>query len=86
MMMMTATQVTEKFAKKGMYFDKLFKSRKHPGCYIARKGYFYKHGKTAEGMVEQMVEKWPEIEIVQVRDEFNAWPKDSYFEVVFKIS
>ncbi len=65
----------------------------HPDKVIFRKdgnvsfrfGYFYTFGKTAEDFADQIRNAFPNhVEIVKTQNAWNAWPRDSYFEVMCK--
>ncbi len=46
-------------------------------------GYFYRHGKSPEHYRDLLVKLYPEAVIVGLKDQWGAWPKDSYFVVRF---
>ena len=51
--------------------------------------YFYSHGrdenKLANSIQTLMRNENVEIEVIEKSNHFNAWPKDSWLEVIFKI-
>ena len=47
--------------------------------------YFYTHGKTVADYVTKVNQEFPEAVITNSRNNWNAWPKDSWFEVCFTI-
>ena len=53
------------------------------GVITAKWGYFYRHGRTAEYYRDRVVKELP-VEIVEYRDDWKQWPKDSYFVVRFR--
>lgn len=46
-------------------------------------GYFYRHGKSPEHYRDLLVKLYPEAFVVELRDDWRAWPKGSYFVVRF---
>lgn len=54
-----------------------------------RWGFFYTHGRTTEGYVKAVSEKIPEAIISkdynETRENWQPWPKDSYFKVTFRL-
>jgi len=82
-MVAKSVEVTNRLQQNGVFPDKLI--RKKDGSYEFRKGYFYRHGQTTEQFVAAILRVYPEAKIVDQGDFFNAWPKDSYFMVRFKI-
>lgn len=81
---LTATQVMELLATKGLYFDKLYKSRKHPGAYVAHRGFFYRHGNDEQKMAAA-IEEAIGAEILEATEYYKTWPQDSYWEVIFRL-
>ena len=74
---------------KGIPFDTFGKNKK--GNYIIRKGFYYTHGQTAEKIAEKVLEKFPEVEIINT---FCYWKpfrggstvaQGSHFFVEFKL-
>jgi hypothetical protein len=57
------------------------------GIFTVKKRYFYRngHGHSPEKMAEQIKRIFPNAEIVEMKDDWNSWPKDSSFIVKFKI-
>lgn len=59
------------------------------GAYIIKRRYFDRHGDSAEKLAERVKAFFSqtevEIEVTEVRDHFNSWPKDSWFEVRFTV-
>jgi len=62
---------------------------KKDGTIEGRRGYFYRHGQSPEGVANQLKAALSgqgiEITIVDSYDDFKSWPKDSNFVVVFKL-
>ena len=62
---------------------------KYKGIFVAQHNYFYTHGLTIEKFEDKIINilrsKNIEIKVVESGDNWNSWPKDSYFEVRFKI-
>jgi len=81
---MTATQVQEILASKKLYFDKVYKSRKHKGAYVVQKGFFYRHGNN-ERKLAMAIKEATRAEIIEATEHYEMWPKDSYWEVVFRL-
>jgi hypothetical protein len=63
---------------------------KKDGTIEGRRGYFYRHGQSPEGVANQLKAALSgqgiEITIVDSYDDFKSWPKDSNFVVVFKLT
>ena len=63
---------------------------KKNGTIEGRRGYFYKHGQSPQGVAEALKKalstQGVEIQIVDSYDDFKPWPKDSNFVVVFKLT
>jgi hypothetical protein len=53
--------------------------------YIVKKGYFYTHGYDESRLEAAVLKAIPEAQITLVTNHWNAWPKDSWFEVRFKV-
>ena len=52
------------------------------GTVSFRFGFFYRFGKTAESYAEQIKKTFPHhVEIVDFQEVWQAWPRDSYWEV-----
>lgn len=85
---LTAKQVQELLAEHGVYVEdyNLYKSRKHKGAYVLREGFFYTHGKTAEDLVAKVLRAFPNAQIINKAEIWQTWPKDSYWEVVFRLN
>ena len=62
---------------------------KKDGTIEGRRGYFYKHGQTPDGVAKQLESALKgegiDIQVIDAYDDFKPWPKDSNFVVVFKI-
>ena len=55
------------------------------GVYTAKWFYFYTHGMTTEKCENKVHKAFPNAEITKSQDCWNAWPKDSWFEVRFTL-
>ena len=64
-------------------------SFKKDGTILAKKGYFYRHGmdetKMAKDLKTSLEAEGIKIQIIDMYDDWNPWPKDSNFVVVFKL-
>lgn len=64
-------------------------SFKRDGSIVAKRGYFYRHGQSPESTARDLEKGLKtagiEIDIIDKRDDFKAWPKDSNFVVTFKL-
>ena len=80
----TASQVSQLLATKGFYADKIHKSRKFPGAYVVREGFYYRHGQSQFTIADKL-KKAVQAQIVIAREEYASWPKDSYWEVIFRL-
>lgn len=82
---MTANQVLELLNEKGVYPDKLFKgTREGQKVYIARFGFFYRFGNTEETFAEK-VSVALDAKIITAIENYQRWPKDSYWEISFQL-
>ena len=59
---------------------------KKDGAYQVKRGYFYRHGMTAERLAGVIAEKIPGAKITDARDHWAQWTAASYFVVVFTIN
>lgn len=68
--------------------DKL--SFKKDGSIVAKRGYFYRHGMTADkvasNLTSQLLSQGIEINVIETYDDWKPWPKDSNLVVVFKVT
>ena len=53
--------------------------------YIVKEGYFYRHGRSAENLEAAVKKVIPEAQITSTQDHWNPWPRNSWFEVRFKV-
>jgi hypothetical protein len=53
--------------------------------YICKRGYFYTHGMTEDKLAAAVKNLIPEAVISSSRNFWHPWPKDSWFEVRFKV-
>ena len=76
----------KKIIKENVSADKIIFQRN--GNIKAKRFYFYTFGNTAEKFADKirnsLRECGIEIEIVDKSDNWNAWPKNSWFEVIFR--
>lgn len=54
--------------------------------YIVKRGYFYTHGMTPERLAAAIKAIIPEAQITKTENHYHTWPKDSWFEVRFKMA
>lgn len=78
---MKRSQVIAAFeaADSRVYADKVIIRRDGTG--IARRGFFYTHGRTSRDFAEAIEASG--FTVVSHREVWQAWPRDSYWEVVF---
>lgn len=56
------------------------------GSFTVRSGYFYRsQGLKPEVMLAEVRKAFPQAQVVSVGDFFNAWPRESYFELRFTV-
>lgn len=55
------------------------------GIYKAKWFYFYSHEKTVEHYEAKVKQEFPGCIITKSSNNWNAWPKDTWFEVCFTI-
>ena len=82
--MKTANQMAELLENSNVRAvpDNLFK---YKGQFVARWFFYYTHGQNSQHYAEKIKEALPEAVIEDHSMEWNAWPKDSYFEVRFTV-
>lgn len=80
---MKKAEVMNTLQKNDIFPDKLI--QKKDGSFEFRKGYFYRHGATTERYVNAILKVFPRAKILESYDNFQPWPRDSYFMVRFKL-
>ena len=55
------------------------------GSFSLKESYFYRHGRTAEALVKQVMRLFSTASIIETRDDFRAWPTTSYLVAHFRI-
>lgn len=58
---------------------------KKNGTCEARLTYFYRHGKSPDQLADRIRAAIPGTVVVETTDRWAAWPRVSYFRVVFKM-
>ena len=53
--------------------------------YIVKRGFFYTHGVTTEMISDRVKQAIPNAKITLSTERWNAWPKDSFWEVRFTV-
>lgn len=82
-------ELTKKSIKNTILCDRIIACK--DGSYKFRSGYFYKHGQTAQKFSDKIIKQIEDnfknvfINIIDVSDNWNPWPKDSYFETHLRI-
>lgn len=56
---------------------------KKDGSIEVKRGYFYRHGMTVEGLVKTLLNKYPNAKVISSTDRWAPWPRDSYFFIRF---
>jgi RIO-like serine/threonine protein kinase len=80
--------IFQKFAEKEVGgFDRIVHHK--DGTFSFKRGFFYRHGMTAEKYAEMMCvrlkEARVEFQFLESIEDWNPWPKDSWFVARFKI-
>ena len=78
---MKTAEVRETLEKAGIHSDKFFQRK---GIFTFKRGFFYTHGQSAYKIAEK-IKQALNAEVVEVLDDWQSWPKDSYFVVKFKL-
>jgi hypothetical protein len=78
----TAKMVEQDLFDKNVCPDKVFK---YKGEFIAKWFFFYRSGKSSKGKAEQVKAALPQATVTDHQEVWNAWPKDSWFEVRFQL-
>jgi len=55
------------------------------GVATVKRFYYYRHGTTEDNLAERVLREFPNAVIVEKKDCYHAWPKDSWFQVKFTI-
>jgi hypothetical protein len=55
------------------------------GLVVAKRGFFYTNGCTADQLARAVRKMYPSAVIVDEEEHFNAWPKDSFWRVTFRM-
>ena len=63
--------------------DKLI--HRKDGSWVAKWGFFYTHGRTSEKYAEEGKAAYPQATIIDAVQNWQTWPRDSYFEVKFRL-
>jgi len=79
---MKKAEVLNTLQRNDVFPDKLI--QKKDGTFEYRKCYFYRHGATTEMHVKKILGVFPQAKIVEAYDNWQRWPKDSYFMVRFR--
>jgi hypothetical protein len=69
--------------KNGMIPDRFI--QKKNGTFEFRRGFFYTHGNSADRYADKIKLIFPRAIIEETHDVWNPWPRDSYFQVIFKL-
>ena len=76
-------EVLTRLQENGIHPDKFI--QKKDKSFEVRVGFFYTHGKSARLYADKIRLIYPEATILETHDIWNSWPKDSYFQVIFKL-
>ena len=77
-------QVRDRLFRASLPFDTF--RFKQDGTVECRHAYFYRHGMSPDKLAEKIKAAIPEAMIVDTEDRWAAWPKTSYFVVVFRVA
>ena len=79
-------KLTGRFFRENVICDKIIKSKDQIKF---RNYFFYTHGRTAEsfknGIEKQLTKLGIDFQLIDYCENWQAWPKDSYFEVIIKL-
>lgn len=80
--------IFQKFAEKNIEgFDRIVHHK--DGTFSFKQGFFYRHGMTAEKYADNMCVRLEKAkvkyELVEAIEDWNPWPRDSWFVARFKI-
>jgi len=76
-------RIETELSKKGLYPDKLTKSK---NIWTFKRSYFYKMGQSATKIAEEILKALPEATILSSENQFKRWPATSWFVVKFEIA
>ena len=78
-------QVTRKLEAAGIHPDTF--TAKKDGTVEVKRGYYYRHGQTSEKWAQRIqAALGSEFKVIDHRDDFRAWPKDSEFVAVVALA
>lgn len=80
---MTRKDIQDTLELMGVHPDKIVMHK--DGTVSVKRGYFYHHGKTAEGWAERVLKPFPTAILVEAVDEWREWPQDSYLVARIKL-
>jgi len=75
--------VCNRLRQADVFPDKLI--LKKDGSFEFRRGFFYRHGQTTEKYANAIKQVFPRATIVESFENWQPWPRDSYFMVRFKL-
>lgn len=85
---MTKQEIRKTICLKAGFADKVSFSKKE-GKTIFKRAYFYRHGQSAEGLLEKVMSLMCELGLHTTKetceDKFASWPKTSYFVATVNI-
>jgi hypothetical protein len=61
-------------------------SFKKDGLIDVKRGYFYRHGLSVEGLTKALLNMYPNAEVISSTDRWAPWPRDSYFFLRFRLT
>lgn len=78
---MSTAEIKDKLWEKQIYFDRF--SRKGDIITI-RRSYYYRHGMSEDVLAAQVAEI-SDFKVIEAKDEFAHWPKQSFWMVKFEV-
>lgn len=78
----TLTTVRDRLASVA---DSVGYSRKDD-AFVAKRGYFYRHGMDADKLADAVKRALLDAVVLEASDHWNPWPRDSWFEVRFRLT
>lgn len=55
------------------------------GFIVARRSFFYRLGLNAEILAREVKRQIPGADVIEAREYFNSWPRESYWRVEFQV-
>jgi hypothetical protein len=87
---MRERKLTSTLLAENVRADRVIKAKGQEGVFRIRRGFFYRHGCdegiVAQRLAEEFKRRWGlDIKVLEKRENWQPWPRDSYWEVTFRV-